>query len=202
MPFVDAQMPAPDATDKQDNDPLALKIGMEIASARKDKGLSVSELHRQTGISRTVIQGYEAGRYRPGAREICLIAEALDCSPNRMLFGHDDFKKRTNLDELFGNEAKAISAAKIGIASQMLTNEEQRTVLSLLALMVEGRVGGRDELSKILAVADQVQTHLENEGDAAEGRLQALVGENFIQGLENGTSPAPEKVAKKKPKRS
>lgn len=205
MQFVESEMPKPDDPHKKDGDPLAEKIGAEIAGARKDRGLSVSELHRQTSISRTVLQGYEAGRYKPGAREICLLAQALDCSPNRLLFGHDDFRKRTNLDELFGNAPKATNATKIGIMAQMLKQEEQAIVLGLLTLMIEERVGGRDNLSQVLSVADQVMTSLHADETAAESRLRAFVGEDAMKQIGERMSEKIDQTAQaatvKKPKR-
>src|SRR5689334_17943064 len=65
-------------------------IAAEIKRARTRAGKSHSELHRETGISRTVLIGYESGRTRPGAREIRLICDALNTTPNRLLYGMEE----------------------------------------------------------------------------------------------------------------
>jgi hypothetical protein len=41
------------------------------------------------GINRTTIRGYEVGMYKPGARELRLLSEALDVSPSVLLLGFD-----------------------------------------------------------------------------------------------------------------
>ncbi|HEX5684863.1 MAG TPA: helix-turn-helix transcriptional regulator [Ideonella sp.] len=186
----------------QESDPLAQQIGSELASARREKGLSVSELHRTTGISRTVLQGYEAGRYKPGARELRLLSEALDCSPNRLLFGHDEFRKRTSVDELLGDQNSAIRAARFAIVFQLLTNEEQRAVLSLLSLLVEGRAGGREQLAKQLSVVDAVVANLETRGPAAEEDLLRVAGgDDTLRKLLDPSAIAPPPPEPRKKKR-
>jgi transcriptional regulator with XRE-family HTH domain len=175
--MTDAEEPTPEGDD------LAAQIGREIGRARVARNLSVSELHRRTGISRTVLQGYEAGRYKPGARELRLLAETLDCSPNRLLFGDEEFRKRTHLDGLLGNADKVATGAKIGILFSHLTIEEQRAVLALVGLMVEARIGGREKLAEVLGVAEQMLRSLEADPDGAEARLQAFVPPELMQAI-------------------
>lgn len=67
-------------------DPIALAL----KAAREEAGMTVKQLHEQTGISRAVLFGYEAGRTRPGARELRLLCEALRVTPNRLLFGSEE----------------------------------------------------------------------------------------------------------------
>lgn len=178
-------------TKPQDGDQLAQEIGRRIERARTSKNLTVSELHRLTGISRTVLQGYEAGRYKPGAREIRLISEKLDCSPNRLLLGRDDFRQQSHLDDLLGDTTSATNAAKFAVIFQLLTMEEQRAILSLLTLLAEARVGGRTNLSKILGAADEVVRNLEASGAQAEARLTAFVGEDLMEKLGANSESAP-----------
>lgn len=72
------------------NDPDA--IGLRLQRARLDATLSVIEVARLTGISKTVLHGYERGRTKPGAREIRLLSTALHISPNRLILGNDFFE--------------------------------------------------------------------------------------------------------------
>jgi transcriptional regulator with XRE-family HTH domain len=67
-------------------------IGSRIHRARVEAGLSVLEVGRLTGISKTVLHGYERGRTKPGAREIRLLSTALKISPNRLVLGNDLFE--------------------------------------------------------------------------------------------------------------
>ena len=160
-------MPQSDPTKRPgEPDPLAVQIGREIDRARTAKGISISQLHRTTGISRTVLQGYEAGRYKPGAREIRLLAEALECSPNKLLFGREEFRSDSPLDAVLGTDKdKASNSAKIAIVFGMLTIEEQRAFLNLLSLMAEARIGGREKLRLALSTVDAMLTTLEGKTD-------------------------------------
>lgn len=191
-------------TQPEDGDQLAQEIGTRIERARTSKNLSVSELHRLTGISRTVLQGYEAGRYKPGAREIRLLSDKLDCSPNRLLLGREDFRERSHLDDLLGDTTGATSAAKFAIVFQMLTMEEQRAILSLLTLLAEARVGGRSNLSKILSAADEVVKSLEASGPQAEARLEAFVGTDLMKklGSDGAAESAVTSTSKAPPRRA
>lgn len=67
-------------------------ISLQIQLAREEAGLSVVEVSRLTGISKTVLHGYERGRTKPGAREIRLLSAALNISPNRLILGSDTFE--------------------------------------------------------------------------------------------------------------
>jgi transcriptional regulator with XRE-family HTH domain len=66
-------------------------ISFQLQRARLELDMSVVELSRQTGISKTVLHGYERGRTKPGAREIRLLSAALKVSPNRLILGSEDF---------------------------------------------------------------------------------------------------------------
>lgn len=80
-------------TDTQENgtDSSPDLISFEIKKAREQSKMSVLELSAKTGISKTVLHGYERGRTKPGARELRLLCEAMGVSPNRLLFGLDDY---------------------------------------------------------------------------------------------------------------
>lgn len=61
-----------------------------LRAAREERRLSQNALERLTGISQAVIANYEAGRYRPGFREILRLCYALRLTPNRLLCGQED----------------------------------------------------------------------------------------------------------------
>jgi transcriptional regulator with XRE-family HTH domain len=187
---------SPDAS-PEGLDTLALEIGKEIERARTLKKVSISELHRQTGISRTVLQGYEAGRYKPGAREIRLLAEALGCSPNRLLFGRENFKEPMNA--LVGDMDSAVLTTQLGVMFQVLTQEEKRALVNLIALMAEARVGGRDELSKALNATRTVIEALEG-GAVGEPDKDGNVTLNVTKLVEKLEDEGPKPPAAKKRK--
>lgn len=151
--MASTQKTAPSITAPDD---LAQQIGREIDRARTVAGLTISSLHRLTGISRTVLQGYEAGRFKPGARELYLLAKALKISANKLLFGRDDLTQPDPLADLIGPVDKAESTSKIAVVYTLLSREEQRAFLLLLSLLAETRVGGRDKLREILRASETV----------------------------------------------
>lgn len=65
-------------------------FALRLRAAREERRLSQSELERITGISQAVIANYEAGRYRPGFREMFKLCEALRVTPNVFFYGKDD----------------------------------------------------------------------------------------------------------------
>jgi transcriptional regulator with XRE-family HTH domain len=74
------------------------EIGERIRATRKVLDISVDELaaltalcdqRRGAGISRATIYAYEANDSKPGARELRILCEALDVSPNWLLLGQE-----------------------------------------------------------------------------------------------------------------
>ncbi len=185
-------MRKPVSTDQEKApDSLALEIGKEIHRALAVKSMTVTKLHQETGISRTVLQGYLKGRYKPGARELRLLSQALDCSPNRLLFGRESIRERGYLDELVGDADTVMNAAKIAVICSVLTLEEQRAALTLLALMAEHRTGGRVKLAEALKATDQMQAVLEASGPALAGRLDRLVTPAEVAAIEAASTGNP-----------
>lgn len=117
---------------------------IELRRAREAKGLSHSDLHRITGISRSVLFGYEAGRTKPGAREIRLLCEALQVSPNKLLFGVEEpFKPRPGLRsfvKMRGSPMGVLAATfLIPLLFASLDDEQVESILILLESLVEAR---------------------------------------------------------------
>lgn len=72
---------------KEENDQLAKTIGEQITQAMERLNITVTELHKRTGISRTVLLAYTRGTYAPGARELKLLCDNLDITPSVLLYG-------------------------------------------------------------------------------------------------------------------
>ncbi len=70
-------------------------LGERLREAREKSGLSqqgLSDLTRKLdpekqGISRTVLTGYEKGKFLPGTRELRVLHDALDLTPNYLVLG-------------------------------------------------------------------------------------------------------------------
>lgn len=135
-------MPSSNAEKKTRRKPAGLDVSREITRARERSGLSRSQLSAATGISRTVLIGYEAGRTAPGAREIRLLCDALNVTPNRLLYGKEDVLKTTD-DRLsaFGITDDQSAVFPMLALFLMLAHDERSAVLTLMSAVLEGRQG-------------------------------------------------------------
>lgn len=133
-------------------------IANELRAARERSGLSVSEIHRQTGISRTVLQGYEAARFAPGTLELRKICEVLKVTPNRIVFGEESpmESKPPLLASYVGDLSKATNTARIAVILQVLTAQELNALLALIESIVIQRIGGPEELKIAMEAVDLI----------------------------------------------
>lgn len=115
-------------------------IGLRIKSAREARKYSQIDMHKLTGLSRTVLINYEAGRHKPSAREIKLICDALKISPNFLIYGTE---KPHEIQQ--------------GIASKLMALDEGSTamILTILVPLLAG-ILGRDEKRLILEFVETV----------------------------------------------
>lgn len=132
-------------------------VAIELRRAREAKGLTHTDLHRLTGISRSVLFGYEAGRTKPGAKELKLLSQALQVNPNRLLFGDDEpFKPRTGLRAIakLRNSPMGIVAAMMifPIVFATLDDDQLESLLTLLSSLIEVR--NKEAAKKIAALAE------------------------------------------------
>ena len=120
--------------------PVFGDVAAELVHARNRAALSVSELHRQTGISRSVIQAYERGAYKPGAGELTRLCKALHVSPNRILFGTEEpFKAKTALHDVLRLSDEELRTPLLAVMLQMLTLDERNAVVTLIHSILEAR---------------------------------------------------------------
>ena len=139
----------------QDRDAFLKSVSAEVRKARERADMTVSDLHRETGISRTVLQGYEAGRFVPGAMELKKLCLVLKVTPNRVLFGEEKpLEKKPLLAEFVGDVTKAMGTSKLAVALQVLSSEEISALLSLVESIVISRVGGAKKLQEMFGAVD------------------------------------------------
>lgn len=161
-------------------------IAVQLQRARQDAGLSVQEVSRQTGISKTVLHGYERGRTKPGAREIRLLSTALNISPNRLILGSDDFhSQRPTFTSLYRKVkarpelASLVLVMYLPIVTPLFDEDELASLLTLLVALVRSRDPKAAEHMQIAAeeVAAAVDAHTLADGSRtfAEEELMALI---------------------------
>lgn len=162
------KQPGKKATTKPADTDTSVKldlVAIELRRAREAKGLSHSDLHRQTGISRPVLFGYEAGRTKPGARELRLLSEALGVSPNRLLFGTEEpFKPRPGLRSLvkLRNSPMMFMAMLmlLPISFAVLDDDQVESLLVIFASLVEAR--DKDTYNKLSAMVEILTEEMGN----------------------------------------
>lgn len=136
---------------KQESSPLLLgDIAAELARARSKAGLSHSDLHRMTGISRSVLFGYENGRTRPGAKEIRLLCDALKVTPNRLIYGSDETPFEAGgspFPEWLEFDSQDFGTVNVTLLMMMLSKEERLALLTVAHSILELR-HGKQELEK------------------------------------------------------
>lgn len=153
-------------------------VSAEMRKARERADLTVSDLHRATGISRTVLQGYEAGRFVPGAHELMRLCQVLKVTPNQIIFGEElPLEKKPLLAAFVGDVQKATGTAKLAVVLQVLSKEELTSLLSLVESIVISRVGGAAKL-KMMFEAVEVAVGSEK----TPGLLEEF-GEEFFKSL-------------------
>lgn len=149
-------------------------VSIELKRAREAKNLSHTDLYRLTGISRSVLSGYETGRTKPGAKEIKLLCEALSVNPNRLLFGSEEpFKPYKGLRGLARmRKSPAGMALYIGLMPIMmatLDDDQMEAILTILISMVEARDKETADKLKVM-----FEVMLEQVGDGSLENLSTL----------------------------
>lgn len=155
--------------------PLDDGIGARIRQARDRRGWTQVVVSHRTrsidtegkGVARTVIVGYEAGTHKPGAREIKLLCEVLQVTPNWLLFGQENpFEVHQPSIALMrgGNEIR--TAMRIAFSILLLRPHERDTISSLV-LSLGGREVGDLRFGGLSLVATMI-------ADAAAKELEII----------------------------
>lgn len=63
-------------------------IEMKLKQIRKEKNISLSELSRKSGVSKTQINDIENNRKKPTLQSVILLAKALDVNVNDLYVVH------------------------------------------------------------------------------------------------------------------
>lgn len=153
-----------------------------MRAARESRELTQGALSTRTrmadpvgkGISRTALIGYENASSRPGLREIRLLCEVLQVTPNWLIFGSDTpFQASLPSLEWVRTGRSLRDSIRIGVAIGSLKGHERDALFSL-ALSLAGRQLGDVRLSGLLAYI---------------GLMGDEIGEVVKRGLPEGADP-------------
>lgn len=157
-------------------------IGERLKDAREARQWTQSVLSVRTkladpngeGVSRTVLVGYESGKYKPGAREMRLLAEALHVTPNWILYGMEKpFRASLPSMAFLQGDDEFEKAFRIALAMLLLKPHERELMGSLL-LSLAGRELGDLRLSGLMSFAKDFTK-------AASEKLQQEFGTDSVE---------------------
>ncbi|WP_201496314.1 helix-turn-helix domain-containing protein [Rubrivivax sp. A210] len=146
-------------------------FGRRIRETREARNLSQQAVSTRSkwvdtdgkGISRTALIGYEGGSSRPGARELRLLCETLNATPNYLLFGTETpFQTKHVALEGFRSGARQDIRQAVELACVLTAlKDHERDALTSLALSLAGRQLGDLRLSGLRMVAAMLVPDLE-----------------------------------------
>ncbi|MDF0379364.1 helix-turn-helix transcriptional regulator [Methylophilus sp. YYY-1] len=118
-------------------------IAGRLKAARESMGLSQTDIHKITGLSRMVISKYESGQNKPGTRELRLLCDALKISPNHLIYGTENpHKLPESIAETLlnmGQQAVVPAATIIPIISSVLGTDDIRAILNLAESLLKAK---------------------------------------------------------------
>lgn len=139
------------------------QFAIELRRARELRGLSHSDLHRATGISRSALLAYETSRRKPSIREIRLLCDAIQVTPNRLIYGTEEpFKARKGIQtlaKLKGSPAGlAFSVMGMPLLMGALDEEKAEALLTVIGAMLEAN--DKDAYRKVVAFSEAMGEEL------------------------------------------
>jgi transcriptional regulator with XRE-family HTH domain len=175
-------------TQVKSNPPKTIEdgIGNRLKAAREVKGLSQIDLHNKTGLSRTVLINYEAGRHKPGVRELRLLCDALEVSPNQLIYGTEEPDYQAGR---LTNEILAMGDAGVGIVlmlspmiGAMLGQDDTRSVLNLIESLLKAK--SPKQYEGLMEIVKVIKEEIKKGGDPASIMADPNKIAAYQQGLE------------------
>lgn len=162
-------------------------LAARIIEHRNRKGFAtVSDLWREVqrvdperkGIARSTLTQYEHGDFLPGARELRLLCDALNVTPNVLLYGkaHPFDKPEHGLSFVVSTTDKDLRAFVIGTLLAALDEDRLNTYAKMLEDSLRAKLKP-DDFVKLLAGAQVMVEQFQTMGLAtmAEGLTQAIL---------------------------
>lgn len=136
--------------------PENISFASELIKARNELGLTQIQFSSKCGLSLSAIKAYESGRNLPGARELRELSQALQLSPNKLLFGKElPFEPRSVMGSVIDSESEddAVSRVRATLLLFMLASDERESILTLARSLAIAR-HGQEEVQRQLATGD------------------------------------------------
>lgn len=147
--------------------PDEISFASELIKVRNELGLTQAQLSEKSALSLSAIKAYESGRNLPGARELRALSQALQTSPNKLLFGTETpFASKTVANLLVDSdtEDQTVKRMRLALLSSLLSSDERQS-LHVLAESIAIARHGESKVRETLVMAD----------------MMAGLGRNFMQ---------------------
>lgn len=174
-------------------------IAGRLRALRERYKLSQTQFHQRTkeadpegkGISRTVLIGYESGKFKPGARELRILCAAFNVGPGWLLLGSDG-NGEDDLEGLkaglFGGlgEPDLADVFRLALGLAALKPHEREAIGSLVHSLSNARRGAPSAeainwLAEAMALDAELRlVELTEDRDAAK-RLRTFKGKTLIE---------------------
>lgn len=154
--------------------PENISFASELIKARAGVELTQAQLSEKSGVSLSAIKGYETGRTMPGARELRELCQALEISPNKLLFGTETPFKADTFAPLFSTleaEDKYLDRFQLGLLAALMTFDERKAVYTLMQGLVVAR-HGEARVRELLSESEKSMHGLTEKIDAAMNAIQ------------------------------
>lgn len=110
-------------------------IGSRLKERRKELGITISQIHDQTGISTGVLSAWERSEKLPSAPSLVKLSEVLQCSVDWILFGEQRFQSSLNseINILHPPVSSSLESELVSLYRE-LNLEDQEEVLEIIKL--------------------------------------------------------------------
>lgn len=187
--------------------PDEISFASELIKARNERGLTQAALAEKSGLSLSAVKAYESGRNMPGARELRELCQALQISPNKLLFGTElPFAPRTLTNMLVDADSddQVVFRMRLALIANMLAADERDAVSTLvqsIAIARHGEAKIRETIKEADFLAGFGRTFIKATREAivtnkpVDPDVFTHDFEEFVQ--KRGHIPEPEKLPKK-----
>ena len=116
-------------------------IGSRIRTARKDKGLTMQQLHELTGLSTGNISDLENDRYAPSASALLSIRQALECSIDWLVCGEGPGTQKS--EQAFSGDGAGLTRMEADLVAmfRLLENRDRETAFDFVTMLCEKATG-------------------------------------------------------------
>lgn len=113
-------------------------IGIRLKERRKKLGITIAQIHDETGISTGILSAWERGEKLPSAPSLIKLANILSCSVDWILFGETQESLKSELpSSLSQNDILLLSSF------HELDIDDQDEILAMIELKIKRKNRGR-----------------------------------------------------------